>query len=165
MKINYSILTLAALALATAVPATVYGEEKEETVSLDKVPSAVHKTLSTYAKDSEVTKVEKGEEDDTKVFEFNITQGTHSFELTISKKGKYLGQEEDIQLSDMPEAAQAALKAQAGSATLSDFEKATDKDQAVTYEGTFEKNGKKLEVAVDANGKVISTEDASAEKD
>ena len=165
MKINYSILALGALALATVVPTTVYGEEKEETVSMDKVPAAVHQTLSTYAKDSEVTKIEKGNEDGKKMYEFAITQGAHSFEVSISKKGKYLGQEEDIQLTDVPEAVQTALKAKAGSGTLSGFEKTTDKDQTVTYEADIANGGKKTEVTVDASGKIIGIEDASSDKD
>lgn len=141
------------------------GEGKEETVSLDKLPDAVHKALAAYATDSDVKKIEKGEQDDKKVYEFDIDQGGQKFELTLSKKGKFLGKEEDIQLSDMPVAAQAALKAQAGDASLSDFEKAEDKHHQITFEGTIEKGGKKTEVAVDGSGKIVSTEDATADKD
>jgi hypothetical protein len=166
MKTKQTILALIAMtAIAGVATAARAGEEKEETITLDKVPDAVHKALATYAQDSEVTKVEKGDEDGTKVFEFEITQNGKSFEVALSKKGKFVGREEDVQLSDMPDAAQAALKTQAGDGTLSGFEKAEDKDHKITYEADIAKAGKKTEVAVDETGKVISTEDASADKD
>jgi len=166
MKNKHSILalaTLAAIALGTA--STFAGDEKDEVITLDKVPAAVHKTLAEYAQDSEVKKVEITEQDDKKVYEFDIEQGTKKFELTLSKKGKFVGKEEDIQLTDMPEAAQTALKAQAEGGKLSDFEKAEDAHHKITYEGVIEKNGKKVEVTVDAVGKVVSTEAVDAEKD
>jgi hypothetical protein len=166
MKLKQNILTIiAATAIAGIATAAYAGEEKEETISLDKVPDAVHKALAAYAQDSDVKKVEKGDQDGKKVFEFDITQGGKSFELSFNKKGKFMGREEDVQLTDMPDAAQAALKTQAGEGKLSGFEKAEDQNHKITYEADIEKNGKKTEVAVDETGKVISTEDASADKD
>jgi hypothetical protein len=166
MKLKNNIIAIIAVAaIAGSVTAARAGEEKEDTITLDKVPDAVHKALAAYAQDSEVTKVEKGDQDGKMVYEFDITQGGKSFEISLSKKGKFMGREEDVQLSDMPDAAQTALKAQAGDGKLSGFEKAEDKDHKITYEADIDKGGKKTEVAVDENGKVISTEDASAEKD
>jgi uncharacterized membrane protein YkoI len=156
-----------ALGLTIAVSTTVAfaAEEKEEAISLDKVPAAVRKSLATYAKDSEVKRVELGDQDGTKVYEFDIEQGSTKFELTLSKKGKFMGKEQEIQLSDMPSAAQTALKAKAGAAKLSSFEKAEDQKHKITYEGVIEKDGKKTEVAVDENGKVVSTEAVGEGKD
>ena len=65
----------------------------------------------------------------------------------------------------MPSATQAALKAQAGAAKLSSFEKAEDEKHKITYEIVIEKDGKKTEVAVDEKGKVVSTEAVGEGKD
>jgi hypothetical protein len=166
MKLKHRIMSAAILTVIAGFGASALaGEGKEETISLDQLPDAVHKALAAYAQDSEVKKVEKSEQHDKKVYEFDIDHGGKKFELTLSKKGKFAGKEEDIQLSDMPAAAQAALKAQAGDGTLSEFEKAEDKHHQITFEGTIEKGGKKTEVAVDDSGKVISTEDATMDKD
>ena len=159
MKLSQTIMSLASVAVIGGFAAYAYAaEEKEEAITLDKVPAAVHKALAAYAQDSEVKKVELGEQDDTKVYEFDIEQGAKKFELTLSKKGKFMGKEEEIQLTDMPAAAQAALKAQAGDGKLSDFEKAEDASHKISYEGVIEKDGKKTEVGVDETGKVVSTE-------
>lgn len=161
MKLKKNVVAFIAVAvIAGTVTAARAGEEKEETISLDKVPDAVHKALAAYAQDSDVKKVELGEEDGKKQYEFDIEQGGKSFELAFSKKGKFMGREEDIQLTDVPDAAQTALKAQAGEGKLSGFEKAEDKDHQITYEADLEKDGKKTEIAVDEKGKVISKEDA-----
>ncbi len=165
MKLNKHIFTIIAVAAIAGSVTAARAGEKEETISLDKVPDAVHKALAAYAQDSEVKKAEVADEDGKKVYEFEIEQSGKSFELSFSKKGKYLGREEDVQLSDMPEAVQTALKTEAGDGKLSGFEKAEDKDHKITYEADLEKGGKKFEVAVDENGKVISKEDTSDEKD
>ena len=166
MKRNQFTRSLA-LVLTVVVPTAVAfaAEEKEEAISMDKLPAAVKKSLASYAKDSEVKKVELGDQDGTEVYEFDIEQGSTKFELTLSQKGKFMGKEQEIQLSDMPSAAQAALKAKAGTDKLSSFEKAEDQKHAITYEGVIEKDGKKTEVAVDENGKIVSTEAVGEGKD
>src|SRR5579871_6839912 len=165
MKLKSVVRNLFVVAVCMGITACVSAdEEKEETVSMDKVPQAVKDTLKQYASESDVKTAEKGDQDGTKVFEFDITQGKHSFEVAIATDGTFMGTEEDIQLTDMPEAAQAALKAQAGDGKMSGFEKAVDKNHKTTYEADIKKGGKKFEVAVDADGKVVSTESADKEK-
>jgi len=165
MKTKQIISSLAALAIIAGIAVPALGEEKEDTVPMAKVPAKVKATLAKYAAEADVKQVEKGEQDDTKVYEFDIEQGTHKFEVTISKKGKYLGQEEDVELSAVPDAAQKGLTTAAGGGKLSGFEKATDADGKITYEADLDKDGKKSEVAVDADGKVVSTESGSGDKE
>lgn len=166
MKLKPVIRNLFVVAVSLGITACVSAnEEKEETVSMDKVPQAAKDTLKQYAAESDVKSVEKGDQDGAKVFEFEIAQSKHSFEVAITPDGKFMGTEEDIQLADIPDAAQTALKAQAGDSKMSGFEKAVDKNHKTTYEADIEKGGKKFEVAVDADGKVVSTESADKEKD
>jgi uncharacterized membrane protein YkoI len=165
MKSRHIIMSLAAVAVSVGITACVSaGGEKEDAVSMDKVPQAAKDALEQYASESDVKGVEKGDQDGTKVYEFDITQGARSFELAVTPDGKFMGTEENIQLTDMPEAAQAALKAQTGDGKLSGFEKAVGQNHKTTYEADIEKNGKKTEVAVDADGNVVSTESADKEK-
>ena len=145
------IISLATIATILGVTACVSANgEKDEDVSMDKVPQEVKDTLKQYAAESDVKKIEKSDEDGVVAYEFDITQGTRSYELAITPDGKFNGTEEDVQLSDMPEAAQAALKAQAGDeGKLSEFEKAVDKNnKKTTYEADIKKDDKKFEVAV-----------------
>src|SRR5262245_3151575 len=70
------------------------GDEKDEAISLDKVPKVVHDTLAQYAKDAEVKTASKGDVDGTAVFEFDIEQGARKWELSITPKGAFFGSEE-----------------------------------------------------------------------
>jgi hypothetical protein len=159
MKLKQLIMGLAGAAAIAGFTAIAFAaEEKEETITMDKVPQKVRDTLKTYAAESDVKGIEKGDDDGTKVFEFDIEQGTHKFEVAITPAGKFWGTEEDMELTAMPDAAQKALNALAVGGKISGGEKAMDKDKKVTYEAIIEKDGKKSEVAVDASGKTISTE-------
>jgi hypothetical protein len=166
MKTKHIIRQLAVTALiVTSVCSAFAGEEKEETISMDKVPKAVKATLAKYATESEVKNVEKSDQNGKKVYEFDIEQGTHKFEVAISPKGKFMGTEEDVEFSTLPAAAQKTLQDKAAGGKVSGCEKAVDADGKVTYEGTIEKDGKKAEIAVDADGKVISSESAAEKKE
>jgi hypothetical protein len=164
MKRKYIAISVAIAAVCVGITACVTAdEEKEETVSLSQVPQPVKDTLKQYAAESEVKTVEKGDDDGIKVYEFEIQQGAHKFEVAITTDGKYNGTEEDMELSAMPDAAQKALQAQAGGGKISGCEKAMDANNKVTYEADIKKDGKKFEVAVDANGNVVNTESADKE--
>ncbi len=158
MKSKYIITGMAALALFAV--SAVAREEKEDVITMDKVPKAVRDALPKYASESDVKSVEKGDQDGKKVYEFTIEKGGRKYELALSPKGKFEGTEEDVEISAMPEPAQAALKAAAAGGKISGGEKAEDAHHKVTYEADIEKDGKKFEIAVDADGKVISKESA-----
>jgi len=163
MKLKHVIVGLVVAGLMGGFTAKVWAGEEEDAVTMDKVPQKVKDTLKNYAAESDVKKVEKGEDDGKKVYEFDIEQGSRKFEVSITTKGKFWGTEEDMELSAMPDAAQKALTAQAAGGPISGGEKAVDKDNKVTYEADITKDGKKMEVAVDADGKVVSTEAVGAE--
>jgi uncharacterized membrane protein YkoI len=166
MKSKYTMM--GATVLVAFAGLTINGcasEEGEDSISLDKVPAAVKTTLASYAADADVKKVEKGDDDGTKVYEFDIEQGARKFEVAITPAGKFNGTEEDMAFSAMPDAAQKALNNAAGGGTISGGEKAVDASNKVTYEADIVIGGKKSEVAVDTDGKVVSTENAAEEKD
>ena len=164
MKSKYIITSVAALALFAVTAASAFaGEEKEETISMDKVPKAVLDALPKYASTSEVKSVEKGNQDGKTVYEFTIEKAGRKYELALSPKGKYKGTEEDVEFSSMPEAVQSAFKTLAAGGKISGGEKAEDAHHKVTYEADIEKDGKKSEIAVDANGKVITHDNEEKE--
>lgn len=166
MKSKYTIMGAATLAVLAGLTVNGCASDKEEdAISLDKVPAAVKTTLAAYAASSDVKKVELGDADGTKVYEFDIEQGTRKFEVAITPDGKFNGTEEDMAFTAMPAAVQNALTEAAAGGALSGGEKAVDANNKVTYEADIARGGKKTEVAVDASGKVVSTESATEEKD
>jgi hypothetical protein len=59
---------------------------------------------------------------------------------------------------------QKALTDLAGGGKVSGCEKATSAKNKVTYEADVEKDGKKMEVTVDADGKILTKDSESDEK-
>lgn len=57
-------------------------------------------------------------------------------------------------LADLPPAAQAAIKAKVGDATIEEIEKETEKGKIV-YQVEAKKNGTKMEFKVDESGKIV----------
>ena len=83
-------MSMATLAIIAGVAVYAFaGEEKEEAVSMDKVPQKVKDTLKQYAADTDVKTVEMGDQDGTKVYEFDIEQGARKFEVAITPDGKF----------------------------------------------------------------------------
>ena len=66
---------------------------------------------------------------------------------------------EKVQLKDCPEAVQKTIKAQAGDGQILEIEKEVKKDGTVVYEAEVKQtDGKKIDVEVAADGKLLKTE-------
>ena len=72
--------------------------------------------------------------------------------------------EETIQMSSLPEAAQKTIKDKAGSNEIEKIEKKTEEGKTV-YEAVVNKSGKEWSIEVDANGKFLKQYEESKEKE
>jgi uncharacterized membrane protein YkoI len=73
---------------------------------------------------------------------------------------------EEVKLADRPAALQQTVKDNAGGGEILEVEKATKKDGTVVYEAEVKKaDGKKVEVKVAADGKLLKVEDAEEDND
>ena len=75
-------------------------------------------------------------------------------------------QKEEVKLADCPAAVQQTIKDNAAGGEILEVEKATKKDGTVVYEAEVKKaDGKKVDVKVAADGKLIKVEDAEENND
>jgi uncharacterized membrane protein YkoI len=158
---------IAAGALAFTAVQAAEKEEKEtkdadETVSIEKIPAAVAKTIKAEAAGGKIAKIQKGDEDGKVIYEVVLKSGATSREITVSPDGKLLGEEVEIKLAEAPEAVRAAIEKHAAGAKIGKVER-VKADGKVTYEAAIDANGKKHVVEVSEKGKVLGTE--AAEKD
>jgi hypothetical protein len=80
--------------------------------------------------------------------------------------GEKEGKKKEIKLADCPAAVQQTIKDNAGSGEILEIEKATKKDGTVVYEAEVKKaDGKKVEVKVAGDGKLLKVEDADEDND
>jgi len=72
--------------------------------------------------------------------------------------------EETVQMSSLPDAAQKTIKDKAGSNEIEKIEKKTEEGKTV-YEAVVKKAGKEWSIEVDANGKFLKQYEESKEKE
>jgi len=133
------------------------GDEKDEVVTMAQVPAAVKATVKPFAADSEIKKVEKGDDDGTQAYEFDIEHGGRKLEVTITPDGKLLGTEETVALSTAPGPVRKTITAQAVGGTIVSVEKVNESGKT-TYEAVVDKQGKKSEIAVGLDGALLPPE-------
>lgn len=140
------------------------GKEADETVTMAQVPAAVKETIKSYATESEIKKIEKGDVDGKIAYEFEITKNGRDLEVTIYPDGKLLGTEEIVPLTEVPEAARNTINERVGGGKLVSIEKVVEHGKTA-YEAVVEKDGKKTEYIVAPDGKLTGTEAVKPGKD
>jgi hypothetical protein len=165
MKLQKIISSLAAVAFIAGFTApAAAAEEKDETVTLSQVPAKVQKAIVKYASETEIKKIEKGDVDGKKAYEFEIEKGGKKSEVTLLPNGKLLSTEEVVALADIPEVARKTINDQAAGGKIVSTEKVFEKGKTV-YEAVIEKGSKQVEVTVATNGKVVGTEEVKPKKE
>ncbi len=148
MTIRNRALAVAVVVLAAAGWLTAQAEQK---VQMKDLPPAVQKAVQEHTKGLTVKGFAKEVEDGKTFYEAETTVNGHSKDFLFDTAGKLVEIEEEVSLDSVPAAVKTALEAE-GKVLLVET---VTKGKTVTYEGTVEKNGKKSEIPMDANGKKI----------
>lgn len=130
----------------------------EKEVQLKDVPPAVQAAVKAETKGDTITAVIE-ESDHGKVsYEVETTRAGKTRDLVFDTAGALVEVEEEIALEATPPAVRTALLAH-GKVTKVE---ATTKGAVVTYEAQVEKNGKRTEIEVGADGRRTNAEAADA---
>lgn len=127
----------------------------------DKIPAAAKAGFATKFPTAQKLKwsIEKPGE-----FEAEFTQNKVETSALFDTKGTLLETETEIKESELPQAVKASLSKDFAGYKLNEIEKATDAQSAVSYEMEAAKGKEKLEIAFDANGKLLKKEVLKDEK-
>ncbi len=123
----------------------------ETPVKMKDLPEAVQKTVKEQAKNAKLRGLSKEVENGQTFYEAETVVNGKNRDVLIDVNGAVVEVEEATTLASIPEAAQKALKAAAGSGKILGVETVT-KGSVVSYEAVIQKGGKKSEVAVNADG-------------
>ena len=138
-------------------------DEDDKPIKLSDTPASVQAAVAKAAEGGKLKSLTKEDEDGTMQYSAVIKKDGKTLEAAISLAGLYLGVEEDIQLSDAPQAVQDALGTAAEGGKVSGVEMDTAADGTVSYEADITKGGSKSEVDVSASGTVTKTEQEGKE--
>jgi uncharacterized membrane protein YkoI len=153
-KILASVAACAVVLLATA--ALVCADE--EKIALDKLPKAVVDAVKAKFPDADLVGAEKETEDGKTQYEVSIKTKKGMLDVILTPDGKIVAVEKVIEAKDLPKPVTEALEAKYPKATIKKAEEIT-KDDKVTFEVLIETaDKKKLEVVLDANGKIVEEE-------
>ncbi|MFO1512002.1 MAG: hypothetical protein U1F83_03665 [Verrucomicrobiota bacterium] len=159
MKLQRIIQHTAAIILTAGFAVSVFaGDEKEVKITMDKVPAAVQQAIKAYATDAEIKGIEESDVDGTKVVEFDIEKNGKASEIAFRPDGKLFSTEEEVALTDCPEAVQKTIAKISKGAKAGKPEKVVQEGKT-SYEIIIEKKGEKTEYTISPAGKVTDKEE------
>jgi uncharacterized membrane protein YkoI len=159
-----SSITFIALSTSLCLSAWAAEGDKEEKVSLDKLPAAVAKALKAQAGDEKITGLSKEKDEGKTVYEATFTKKGHVHDVTVDEDGKLVSDEETIPVSEAPKVIREAIEREFPGGKIEKFERIKEGGKT-NYEALLSGNKKREEIKFSEDGKVIEREDKTNDKD
>jgi uncharacterized membrane protein YkoI len=115
------------------------------------LPAPVQQTVKEQTKNAKLRGLAKEVENGNTYYEAETVANGKNRDVLIDPSGKVVEVEEEIALNSVPEQARTGLEKLAGGGKIVRVESVT-KGSVVSYEAVVQRNGKKSEVAVNADG-------------
>ena len=122
-------------------------------VQMKDLPGPVQKTVQEQTRNAKLRGLSKEVENGKTFYEAETTVNGKSRDILMDATGAIVEVEEATALESIPEGARKTIAARAGSGKIVKLETVT-RGSAVSYEAVIQKDGKKSEVAVNADGSV-----------
>jgi uncharacterized membrane protein YkoI len=150
-------LAMGVLLLVTAC-LVARDDEKEERVSLDKVPEAVLKAVKAKFKDAELVSAQTEKAQGKLIYEINLKEKGYAIDVSVTPEGKIVSIEKTIPIKDLPRPVTEAIRKKYPKAEYKIVEEITE-DRKATYEVLLvTEDKKKVEVVLDRDGKILKEE-------
>ncbi len=144
---------------AAALFLTLGALAQEKKIDPSNLPPAVQKTVQEQSKGATIKGYSTEKEHGKTVYEAEMIVDGHSKDIQIAEDGTLNEIEEEVTLSSLPSAVQAALTARAGDAKITKVESLTKHNKLVAYEAATLKGTKKGEIQVGPEGGKLSHEE------
>jgi uncharacterized membrane protein YkoI len=156
--------SLTAMALIAGLSlAALAAEDKEEKVSLDKIPAAAANALKKQAGAEKITGLSREKDGSKIVFEATFKKDGHVHDVTVDEAGKLVSDEVTIATTEAPAVIRAAIEREHPGGKIEKLERITEGGK-VSYEALVSGKGKREEIKFDSKGKVIERENKSGAK-
>jgi len=124
---------------------------EEKVIALAQLPTSVRKAADEHLQGGVIKAASKEIEKGQTLYEVETVRAGHTRDLLFDESGQLVSVEEEMALDAVP----APVRATLGShGTILKVESVT-KGSTVTYEGVVRRGGKRSELAVDSEGKLI----------
>jgi len=154
MKLN---LFVALAASGFLLAGTVSAQEKK--IKRSDLPPAVEKTVAAESVGATIRGFSTEKEKGQTLYEVELTLNGHSKDISMAADGSIVEIEEQVMLDSLSADVKAGLRAKAGKGKIVKVESLTKKGKLVAYEAQVDTNGKKSEVQVGPDGKLLDHEE------
>lgn len=137
------------IAVMSALASLAFAAETK--VNMQDLPPAVQNAVKEQTRNATLVGLSKEKEKGQTVYEVETKVNGRTRDLLLDKTGAVIEVEEEVDLNSIPAAAKDAIQKKAAGAKINKVETVT-KGSTVSYEAAITKNGKKSEIAVNADG-------------
>ncbi len=152
-------MTIQKLALLATLALTAAAFAQEKKIKRADLPPAVEKTVAAQSQGATIRGFSTEVEDGQTLYEAEMTVSGHSKDVSIDPSGAVVEVEEQVALDSLPAAVKAGLEAKAGAGKIVKVESLTKHDKLVAYEAQVRTAGKKSEIQVGPDGKLLDHEE------
>ena len=153
-------MTIRQIALTTVLAMSMTGlvvvdgaAEADQKLQMKDLPAAVQKGVTANLNGGTLKGLSKEVEGGNTIYEVETTLNGRTRDFLLDATGRLIELEDEMEMDAIPAAVKTALETQGKIVKV----ESVIRGKVVTYEGTVEKDGKKSEVAVDANGKKVKS--------
>lgn len=149
--------------LSLVLSANAFAQNSEKPVTMKDLPEAVRKTVQEQSKGAALRGLAKEVEDGKTFYEAEFKVNGHNRDVLIDPSGAVVEIEEQVALSSVPAEVKATILKNAGKGKITAVESITKNDILEAYEAHVTRAGKKSEIKVAVDGKLITTENEQGE--
>jgi len=145
-----AILLAAGCIIAQSAPA------QERKITRQDLPPAVARAVDARSQGATIRGFSEEKEDGRTYYEMELRVNGRTRDVTMDSSGAVIMVEEEVEFASLPAAVQAGLKSAAATGRITLVESIAQGGQVVAYEAHVTTNGKRSEIKVGADGKVIT---------
>ena len=146
-----------ALVVGLVVAGPASGQERK--IRRSELPPAVERTVAAQSQGAKIRGFSQETEHGQALYEVEMTVNRHSKDVLIDANGEVVEVEEQVALGALPAAVRAGLTVQARGGKIGKVESITKQGRLVAYEAVVRTNGKRSEIQVGPDGKLLAHEE------
>ncbi len=151
-KFFYGMLAVGISLAIAALP----GLGSEKKVKLQDLPAAVQKTVAEQSKGATIRGFAEETEGGKTYYEVEMTVNGHNRDVLMDPSGAVVEVESELSLDSAPAPVRATLEKKAGAGKILKVESITKNNGIEAYEAVIDTGGKKSEIKVAPDGKLIT---------
>lgn len=148
-------LAVALLSICSLLIVIAGAQESETRVKMKDLPEAVRKTVQEQSKGAVVRGLAKEVEKGQTYYEAELRVKGHTRDVLIDSSGAVVEIEEQVAMSSLPPGVKETIRKNAGKGKVTSVESITKNNTVVAYEAHVNTAGKRSEIKVAPDGKLI----------